>query len=629
MKQQITFAFAADPHVGSLHTRDWLIEDLGRIRGAEFIVIGGDLTWSGSLQELNWYKSAIETSSVPVYSVFGGHDGNELLFSGAADSTANYRKVLGNPWYAFDAGHARAMCTIPPLDFNTPGEFDYLKPEQWQKQEKWLAEEIQNLPDDKPLLMFQHMPTTRDWPASLGLNPLAVFMGHWHLLKVWQQNGTLFASVPPISVAGYGGFPRGYFQCSLTGHDLEIRFKALDEKPAPHYFLGHKDDSDKSRVKTSDHTAWVFETGGHHFLSSPVLVDRRVYLAYVHEDIQYSTLICISADSGQCVWKSCIKGAVFSTPVVSFEKVLAMTVDGTLHAFNLEDGMPVWTVAVDSNVNRWAMDGFSVSDELVFLRTTEHVVAIQVKDGVNVWKTAFKHHDWIGSRGKPLASATCVFVPAVLGKGVTCFNRKNGEVLWETDDRDWFERLSGGLALDPSEEKLICVAFNIKGTEAPKTTEEGRSGFSYGGLIAINARTGRIIWRNLISSHNYTHPVIADELILLSDTVTGRLIAVDIHTGEEQWTFRSGPSLQCVSGNRRNMPGIASAPSVYADKVYTGAADGVVYELKLSDGKVIRQFFLGSAVHAKPAVNQHLIIVPTSSGTVVAINRQPSKVIDS
>ncbi len=58
---------------------------------------------------------------------------------------------------------------------------------------------------------------------------------------------------------------------------------------------------------------------------------------------------------------------MFSTPVVSLDKVLVMTVDGTLRAFNLEDGIPVWTVAVDSNVHRWAMDGFSVSDELVFL----------------------------------------------------------------------------------------------------------------------------------------------------------------------------------------------------------------------------------------------------------------------
>ncbi len=70
----------------------------------------------------------------------------------------------------------------------------------------------------------------------------------------------------------------------------------------------------------------------------------------------------------------------------------------------------------------------------------------------------------------------------------------NGEVVWEADDRDCLERLTGGLALDPSEDKLFCVALILK-IETPKTTEEGRSGFSYGGLIAINAKTGGIIWR--------------------------------------------------------------------------------------------------------------------------------------
>jgi outer membrane protein assembly factor BamB len=228
-----------------------------------------------------------------------------------------------------------------------------------------------------------------------------------------------------------------------------------------------------------------------------------------------------------------------------------------------------------------------------------------------------------------LASSDRIFVPAVLGKGVTCFNRDTGEVLWETDDYEWLERLSGGLALDQSHSKLICAAFNIKGVETPETTEEGRKGFAYGGLIAINALTGSILWRKLISSHNYSCPVIADELILLSDTVTGCLFAIDIHTGEEQWTFRSGPPIQCVSGNRRNLPGIAGAPAVYGDKVYAGAADGFVYELDISDGRELRQFFLGSAIHATPAVNQHLIIVPTSSGTVYAINKMVSHEVSS
>jgi outer membrane protein assembly factor BamB len=395
MKPRITFAFAADPHVESLQTRDWLIEDLDRIKDVDFIVIGGDLTWSGSLQELNWYKSAIEKSSVPVYSVFGGHDGNELLFSGAADSTANYSQVLGNPWYAFDAGHVRAVCTIPPLDFKTPGEFDYLKPEQWQEQEKWLAEQIQILPGDKPLLMFQHMPTTRDWPSFIGLHPpLAVFMGHWHLLKVWRHNGTLFAAVPPISVAGYGGFPRGYFHCSLTGNDIEIRFKTLNEKLTSNYFMRHHSEMENGEVKNSDHVVWAYETGGHHFLNSAKLVDKRVYLVYVHEDMLHSTLICLLVDSGECIWKSVIDGAVYNTPVLDNERVLVMTVDGSLYAFNQEDGTPEWTVSVDSNANRWAMDGFSASGEMVFLRTTDHVAAFQVKDGRIIWKTPI--HTMIG-----------------------------------------------------------------------------------------------------------------------------------------------------------------------------------------------------------------------------------------
>ena len=107
--ESIHFVFAADPHVESERTRDWLIEDLARIRDVDFIVLGGDLTWSGTPQELRWYSEAIATASVPVYSVFGGHDGNALLALGAADATLNYREHVGPVWYGFDAGQARCL----------------------------------------------------------------------------------------------------------------------------------------------------------------------------------------------------------------------------------------------------------------------------------------------------------------------------------------------------------------------------------------------------------------------------------------------------------------------------------------------------------------------------------------
>ena len=165
--QMVRFAFAADPHVESERTRDWLIEDLACIRDVDFIVLGGDLTVSGTPQELRWYTEAIATASVPVYSVFGGHDGNALRAAGAPDPTLNYREYVGPVWYAFDAGVARCLAYVPDLDYMTPGEQDYLSPAMRVEQGQWLAAEVDALSPERPLLVFQHMPTTAPFHRAL------------------------------------------------------------------------------------------------------------------------------------------------------------------------------------------------------------------------------------------------------------------------------------------------------------------------------------------------------------------------------------------------------------------------------------------------------------------------------
>jgi outer membrane protein assembly factor BamB len=136
----------------------------------------------------------------------------------------------------------------------------------------------------------------------------------------------------------------------------------------------------------------------------------------------------------------------------------------------------------------------------------------------------------------------------------------------------------------------------------------------------LDEKTGGILWKKLISSHNYSHPIVIDNLVLVSDTVTGRLQAYKKKSGEEVWSFSSRPPQQCVSGNRRKMPGIAAAPVIRGEDVYVGAADGYLYQLNLTTGKLKARSNLGSAIHATPVVTDQRMVVPTSSGVLYGID---------
>lgn len=612
------FAFAADPHVESETTRDWLAEDLRRIRDVDFIVMGGDLTWSGSLQELGWYCQALSHASAPVYSVFGGHDGNELLFAGKQDASANFRRVLGSPWFAFEAGHGCGIGWIPPLDYATPGELEYLTPQQRQEQDAWLTATLQSLPAGRPLLLFQHMPTCAPLPAALlERPPAAVFMAHWHLLKAWQQNGTLYAAVPPLCVAGYSGIPRGYFLCELNNSEVSITYKTLDSRTVSTPQAG--DPAEVGGATPPLRIAWQAEGDSLPFRSGAACAQDRVFLAANHPDALGSTLAARDARTGNLLWQQTLPAPVFQTPLVAGSRLLSLAVNGTLHALDAASGERLWQAAIDSGPGRWALGSFTASEQHAFLRTPQRVAALDLEDGRLLWQAPFRHHDWMGASAAPLLDGSRLFVQAVLGEGVTCFDARSGEVCWASPQDDWLQRPGGGLALHADKEILYALALSVPMPGAPQTTEEGRKGFVYGGLIAFSAREGRILWRKPIGSHNYSAPLVAGEDLYLSDTVSGRLLALDADSGEERWAFQSGPPLQCISGNRRSVPGIASAPQVSGACVLAGAADGHLYVLHRRNGAPAASLALPAAIHAAPALHGGHIYLPDSSGSLYCI----------
>jgi len=93
-QSDFTFLVTADSQFTSRAEAELLREEFAQIASVDcdpaFFFNVGDLTMSGTAAELDLYRFALEPFTIPVYHVFGGHDGVYARYETHAGSTANY-----------------------------------------------------------------------------------------------------------------------------------------------------------------------------------------------------------------------------------------------------------------------------------------------------------------------------------------------------------------------------------------------------------------------------------------------------------------------------------------------------------------------------------------------------------
>lgn len=102
----------------------------------------------------------------------------------------------------------------------------------------------------------------------------------------------------------------------------------------------------------------------------------------------------------------------------------------------------------------------------------------------------------------------------------------------------------------------------------------GRNGEVY----AFNALDGSILWKSMVSSSVVTAPLVTFDTVIVRVN-DGKVIGLDLSTGEKKWQFERGlPSLS-VRGN--------SAPVLGPGIILVGYEDGTVIALRQQDGQRI------------------------------------------
>ncbi|MCX6818355.1 MAG: PQQ-binding-like beta-propeller repeat protein [Candidatus Aenigmarchaeota archaeon] len=101
-------------------------------------------------------------------------------------------------------------------------------------------------------------------------------------------------------------------------------------------------------------------------------------------------------------------------------------------------------------------------------------------------------------------------------------------------------------------------------------------------VYAIEAKTGKEIWRFRTNDRNYGSPA-TDGKLLFTPSYDNHLYAVDIKTGKEVWRFKTGGRL-------------FSTPGVCGGMVVFGSEDQNLYALDTATGKLLWRFKAGGLI---------------------------------
>jgi outer membrane protein assembly factor BamB len=131
-----------------------------------------------------------------------------------------------------------------------------------------------------------------------------------------------------------------------------------------------------------------------------------------------------------------------------------------------------------------------------------------------------------------------------------------------------------------------------------------------GFVYAIDATTGSVLWKTRIGRGSMTDLVRLGER-LYTVTLDSELLALDLRTGRQGWSFRGGTPLG------QGFVNVLATPAVGADRVYYGGTDGVVYALSPDTGAVVWKAEIGSRVVTPLVLTSEALYLGTLDGRLL------------
>jgi outer membrane protein assembly factor BamB len=145
--------------------------------------------------------------------------------------------------------------------------------------------------------------------------------------------------------------------------------------------------------------------------------------------------------------------------------------------------------------------------------------------------------------------------------------------------------------------------------EYPPTFCDGRVyvNLQFGVTLALNAKTGRVLWRREADAPTASSPAIYGTLLIVSSHA-GTVTALRREDGRKVW--------------RLHVPGIVeSSPVVVDDVTYFGTTEGRVFAVNARTGRVRWAYNTGGRINSSPSIFGTRLCVSTYAGSVFCLNK--------
>ncbi|MEQ8820039.1 MAG: PQQ-binding-like beta-propeller repeat protein [Sumerlaeia bacterium] len=256
---------------------------------------------------------------------------------------------------------------------------------------------------------------------------------------------------------------------------------------------------------------------------------------------------------------------------------------GLAYGFDAEDGREVWRTALDAGGSAEVVNGsFHVLDGTAFISTyggftpnQKRLYAIRVADGQVLWS---QQDGGSGSESPaviPARDGQTSRVVTLTAQGMACYRAANGAALWTSaaplgGAESWQTAHGFFGGLTAAEGVVLASTYSFR--------EEAE-------LVCVDARTGRLLWRNPNALNSDGTPTVAGGAVFVAgeeEFSRSYVAAYALSTGEELWKTQI-----TEDGSLWRLSTVATEDALYVTGGEASAEDGGgLYRLDLATGAV-------------------------------------------
>jgi outer membrane protein assembly factor BamB len=298
-----------------------------------------------------------------------------------------------------------------------------------------------------------------------------------------------------------------------------------------------------------------------------------VYLA------DQGSVMAVNVSSGNMTWRFPEKPdntkPFYAAPALAAGEIIIgnYASPGSLYGINIDNGSQKWVF--EKGTSRWVGSSLVVGDTILSPNADYYLYALDLNGSIR-WKFQTKQSLW----AQPVSDGQSVYQAGTDHK-LYALRLSDGSLLWSTD--------VGGAALS-----------------SPALSQEGvlYLGTLANEVLAVDAKTGKILWKYAASGTIWSSPVVIDQTVYFGD-FSGKAIAVGAKNGAPIWTVDLAA------------PVIASGVTMKNNIVFV-TETGDVQALTL-DGKKSWTHKINGKLYSTPVVVGERLVVAVTQGDKIMV----------